>query len=197
MVRGRRHGRGRRGGRQGKRRDGEGLLFALVGAVGVEDDGAALLVLIVHEAAVLEVCNQGRLALDTRVGDLALLLRVELLPFLVVELLIERNQRLAVHEVNKSIAHVALVLEVDGEIEEVVGALVPLVNGSKEHLLAVLVRDVLNHQRGTLVGPVADAVDVENVLGLVLLLGLLGVVIIILRELGLRAGGVGVLPRCM
>lgn len=78
---------------EGERRDGEGLLLALVGTVAVEDDGPALLVLVRHQAGVLEVGYQRRLALDPGIRDLALLLRVELLPLLVVELLVKGDQR--------------------------------------------------------------------------------------------------------
>lgn len=58
----------------------------------MENNWTTLLVLVVHEAAVLEMCYERRLALDARIGDLTFLLRIELFPLLVVELLIERNQ---------------------------------------------------------------------------------------------------------
>ena len=45
-------------------------------------------------------------------------------------------------------------LEVDGQVEEIVRALVVLVDGPEEHALVVSVRDVLNHQ-----GSFADEVD--------------------------------------
>lgn len=59
----------------------------------MEDDGTALFVLVGHEAGVLEVGDEGRFALDARVGDLTFFLRVEFLPLLVVELLVKRYQR--------------------------------------------------------------------------------------------------------
>ena len=65
----------------------------MVGPIGMEDDRTALLVLIGHEAGVLEVGYKGLLALNARVRDFTLLLRVELLPLLVVEFLIEWDQR--------------------------------------------------------------------------------------------------------
>lgn len=85
--------------------------------------------------------------LDTGIADVADLLAVELLPFLAVKLLDERNDVRRAHHVDESIAHVALVLEVNGQVEEVVGAAELFINGGEQHLLCVLVGDVLDHQR--------------------------------------------------
>lgn len=63
---------------------GEGLLLAGDIAVSAEDNGAAALVLM-QQAAVLEVRHQAALALDARVADVAHLLAVELLPLLRME----------------------------------------------------------------------------------------------------------------
>jgi len=51
-------------------------------------------------------------------------------------------------QVDERVANVALVLEVDGQVEEVVAAAELLVHRLQQHLLRVLVGDVLNHQRG-------------------------------------------------
>jgi hypothetical protein len=182
--------------RRGREGDGnrEGLLFALIGAVGVEDDGAALLVLVLHEAGALEVVNESGLALDAGVGDLALLFRVELAPLLVIELLVKGLKRCAADKIDERIAHVAFVLEVDGQVEKIVSALVLLVHSSKQHFLAVLVGNVANHEGRALVEPLAYSLHIKNVLGLVFLLGLL---VVGLSRLGILAGCVRILTWCV
>ena len=85
--------------------------------------------------------------LDTGIADVANFLAVELLPFLAVKLLDERNEVLRSHHVDESIAHIALVLEVNGQVEEVIGAAELFINRGEQHLLCVLVRDVLDHER--------------------------------------------------
>lgn len=83
--------------------------------------------------------------LNTGIADVADLLAIELLPFLAVKFLDERNDVRWPHHVDESIAYIALVLEVNGQVEEVVGAAELLINGGQEHLLGVLVGDVLDH----------------------------------------------------
>ncbi len=68
----------------------KGLLLAGDIAIGAEDDGPAALVLM-QQAAVLEVRDQAALALDPRVADVAHLLAVEFLPLLRVEALEQRR----------------------------------------------------------------------------------------------------------
>ena len=66
------------------------------------------------------------------------------------------------YHVEESVAHVALVLEVDRQVEEVVLALELLVYGSEQHLLRVLVGDVLDHERGALVVPCTGINSLEQ-----------------------------------
>lgn len=105
---------------------------------------------------------------------------------------------LALDKIDKGIAHIALVLEVDGEVEEVVRALVALVDGSQQHALAVLVGDVLDHQRCPLVCPRSHTVNMEYILGFVFLLSFLALLGVVRVGLGgvrvALPGGVGVLP---
>lgn len=89
--------------------------------------------------------------LDAGIADVANLLAVEFLPLLAVKLLDEGDDVLRPHHVDESVAHIALVLEVDWQVEEVVGAAELFIDGSQQHLLCVLVGDVLDHQSGTLV----------------------------------------------
>lgn len=69
-------------------------LVAHVFPVGVEEDGAAALVLV-HEARVLKVRHEGGLALDASIRQARHLLAVELLPLLAVEVLHGRGQKVA------------------------------------------------------------------------------------------------------
>jgi len=104
-----------------------------MGSFAMENDGAALAVLT-HQAAVLEVRNEGillcfcvraipsseccvgassnpYLPLDAGVGYGTDLLTVELLPLLPMELVVERDDRQTVNEVDKGVAHIALILQ--------------------------------------------------------------------------------------
>lgn len=89
--------------------------------------------------------------LDTGIADIANLLAVELLPLLAVELLDEWDDVGRPHHVDKSIAHIAFVLEIDGQVEKVVGAAKLFIDGGEQHLLRVLVGNVLDHQGCALV----------------------------------------------
>lgn len=79
------------------------------------------------------------------------LLRVEVLPALSVELAEERHDAAVVHEVDERITDVTLVLEIDREIEEVVGPPVGRVNLLQEHRLSVLIWDIPDHDGRALV----------------------------------------------
>lgn len=81
------------------------------------------------------------------------LLGVEVLPALRVELAEERHDAAVVDEVDEGVADVALVLEVDRQVEEVVGAAVRGVDLLQQHRLRVLVGDVADHDRRALVEP--------------------------------------------
>jgi len=144
----------------------ERLWLTHVGTVAVEDHWSAFLILH-HQTRILEVPNQGCFALNAGVGDFAHFLAVEFLPFLVVERLIERDDGLAVDKVNERISNVAFVLKVNRQVEEIVASSEGLVHGRKQHLLVVLVRDVANHQRGSLVISIANSVKIQAELGLV------------------------------
>ena len=66
-------------------------------------------------------------------------LGVETLPLLAIEALCHRDNRLGAQEVDEGVAHIALVLEVDWQIEEVISAPEILVDGGQQHLLGILV----------------------------------------------------------
>ena len=83
---------------------GEGLLLAGDIAVSAEDNGAASLVLV-QQAAVLEVRHQAALALDARVADVAHLLAVKLLPLLSMEP-VEQRRNVLWQDLHIRIMHV-------------------------------------------------------------------------------------------
>lgn len=111
------------------------------------DQGLQSLVLLVLDARRHEVLLQCVVALQTSVGDFTNLFRVEMLPPLVVEPPEESKHGLGRLEVDEGIAYVALVLEVYWQIKEIVFLEVRDFNCFLEQLLAVLVRDVFDHER--------------------------------------------------
>eukprot|EP00321_Phaeocystis_globosa_P001156 CAMPEP_0118826520 /NCGR_PEP_ID=MMETSP1162-20130426/12019_1 /TAXON_ID=33656 /ORGANISM="Phaeocystis Sp, Strain CCMP2710" /LENGTH=288 /DNA_ID=CAMNT_0006757261 /DNA_START=249 /DNA_END=1111 /DNA_ORIENTATION=+ len=146
----------------------QGELLSAAAAVAGKNDRLVALVLV-YERRVLKVRDERDLALDARVRDLAHLVRVEAVPLLVVELLVEGEDVAGRDEVDEGVAHVAPVLEVNGQVEQVELALVPVLDGGEQHLLVVLVGDVAHHQRGALVVAHAHARQVERVVHAVLL----------------------------
>ena len=89
--------------------------------------------------------------LNAGVTDVADLLAVELLPLLAIKLLDEGDDVLWANHVDEGVAHIAFILEINWQVEEVVGSMELFVNGCQQHLLRVLIGDVLDHQRRTLV----------------------------------------------
>jgi hypothetical protein len=72
------------------------------------------LILLLDDVGVLEVVLELGSALDAGVAHLADLVRVKLLPGLVVELAVEVLDELGVDEVEKGVAHIAVVLRRPG-----------------------------------------------------------------------------------
>jgi hypothetical protein len=90
--------------------------------------------------------NERGFALNTSVSDLAHLLTVEFFPFLIVKIFIKERDRAWICEIDKGIANITFVLEVDGQIKKVIGSFVFAVNGCKEHFLIVFVWDIFDHE---------------------------------------------------
>jgi len=84
--------------------------------------------------------------LDPGVLDAADLLTVEDGPLLLVEPLIERLYVLQILEVDERVAHVAVVLEIDGQVEEIVGIVEVCVDSLQHQLLGVLVGYIADHE---------------------------------------------------
>lgn len=120
----------------------------------IHDQGLDLsrLRLLVH------VLDQVTLALDSPVGDLADLLRVESFPSLVIQVLVEGHDVNGIDEVDEGISNVAAIVQIEGQVEEVIAPLVLAVDALEEHLLSVLVRDVADHDRRARVLPTQNAV---------------------------------------
>ncbi len=94
----------------------------------------------------LEMLLKSVKTLESCIGDLANLLWVKVLPLLTVESFVESNHILTLFEVDEGIADIALVLEVDWKVEIIVHTFVSKLNSLFEHLLWILVWDVLDHQ---------------------------------------------------
>lgn len=133
----------------------------------VEDERLDLAGLV--PAVVVHLLDEVSLALDAAVCDLADFLRVERLPRLVVQVFIEAHDKDGVDKVDEGVADVAHVVEVEGQVEVVVCALVPPVDTLEQHLLGVLVGDVADHDCGAVVLTVQDAVQVDHELGILAL----------------------------
>lgn len=94
-----------------------------------------------------EVIVEVLLTLIASIGDLTDFLRVESLPRLSVQVLIEWNDKDRVHEIDESVSNIAVVLQINWQVEKVVAAGMELINFLKEHLLRVLVGYVSDHDR--------------------------------------------------
>lgn len=86
--------------------------------------------------------------LNPCIADVADFLTVEPLPFALIEAFGEGQDVLWLHHIDEGIANIAFVLEVYGQVEEVVQAVELLINSLQQHLLGVLIWDVLDHERG-------------------------------------------------
>lgn len=109
----------------------------------------------------VHVLDQVALALDAPVGNLADFLRVEGLPRLVVQVLIEGHDVDGVNEVDEGVTNVATIVQVQRQVKEVVAAFVVPVDALQEHVLGVLVGDVSDHDSGSRILTAKDAIQVN------------------------------------
>ncbi len=84
-----------------------------------------------------------------------------------MEIVVKVQNEQGMHKIHKCIADISRVLIVDRQIEKVIPALVMLVDLSKKHPLGILVWDIANHYRGTLVFTPFDLFKVELIHGLI------------------------------
>jgi len=75
-----------------------------------------------------------------------------------------------VDEIDEGIPHVALVLEVYGQVQEVVLVLLLLVESLEQHFSSVFIRDVLDHNGGPLVFTADHFSEVNTEISLILVL---------------------------
>ena len=122
-----------------------------VRAPGLQEVGFITALFQVHHRRGLEVFAELLLALDTAVHKLTDLLRVESRPHMIVELLMEFQDERRIDEVNERVTHTAPVLKIHRQVQKIVPTSVVLVNLLRQHLVIVLVRDVLDHDRGPIV----------------------------------------------
>ena len=121
----------------------------------------------------VDVVDEAALALDAPVGDLADLLRVERLPRLVVQVLVERHDIYRVHEIDEGVADVAAIVEVEGQVEKVIVPLMQSVDALEEHILRVFIRDVPDHDGCARVFTLKDPVEVDSELRIGVMVALL------------------------
>lgn len=131
----------------------------------------------------VDILHKVTLTLDPAKSDLANLLRVEVLPRLIVHVLKKRHDVDWIHEIDESVADVAIVVQIKRKVEEVVRSLVQPVDALQEHLLGVLVRNMTNHNRGAPVLAAEQSLKIYRelwvasaLLHVVLLVGIGGVV---------------------
>ena len=120
---------------------------------------AALILLRLHRRKVI---LQGLLSLDTTIGDLANLVAIELCPLGSIILVEEVHNENGINEVDEGITHVAVVLEVNRQIEKVIVVLLGPIYRLQEHLLGVLVGNVLNHDCRPIILAIQNVVDVQS-----------------------------------
>jgi hypothetical protein len=109
--------------------------------------------------------------LQPRICNLAYLLRPEVFPPAPIKRCIKRVNLPHRHHVDERIAHIAAVVEVYRQVQEVIGADGdPLVNRLLQQELSVLVGDVLDHQGC----PVVTEDSVRGYLEMLDLLGCMG-----------------------
>lgn len=100
--------------------------------------------------------------MNAGVRDGADLFAVEVVPTPSIELAEKTDDGPEVNEVHEGIADVALVLKVNGQVEEVVEPLEVLIDFFKDRGLGVLVGDVPHHQRRPAVRTLHHAVNVQG-----------------------------------
>lgn len=140
----------------GLNRHGELGLLSLSDEVGADALNLAIRVLDVKDnrrdlarlRLLVDILHEVTLTLDSTKSDLANFLGVEVLPRLVVHVLKKRHNVDRIHEIDESVADVAIVVQIKRKVEEVVRSLVQPVDALQEHLLCVLVRNMTNHNRG-------------------------------------------------
>mgnify|MGYP000889314022 CR=1 FL=1 len=109
-----------------------------------------------------KIVNQRPLALDSPVGQVDDLGRVEAAQRFPVELMEEVEDIMRLCEVDEGVSHVAVVLWVDWQVEEVISAQMVLVDLGEQHVLRELVRYVFNHDSCPLIYAIKYGVRIDR-----------------------------------
>lgn len=118
--------------------------------------------MLCHDCGLIEVHFKLLQTLEAAVSYLTALFRVEHGPFLSVKLLVEIEDKVVMHEIHKRVPDIGHVLVVNGNIEEIVLALVVLVDFLKKQPLVILVRNVFDHHGGPHVIASLDSLDIND-----------------------------------
>lgn len=89
--------------------------------------------------------------MNASVSQLTNLLGVKSLPSLAVQILIQSHNENWVTHVDKSVPNVAVVLQINWQVEKVIPSLMLCINPLQQHLLSILVGDVFDHDSGACV----------------------------------------------
>jgi hypothetical protein len=102
------------------------------------------------------------LSLHATVRNLTHFFRVKSFPGACVQVDEERHNKYRVREVDERVSHVAVVLEVNGKVEEVPRPCMMAIDAFKQHLLRVLVWYVPNHDSRALVEAGQDLIQIHD-----------------------------------
>ena len=94
---------------------------------------------------VLEVSNTLVSSLNSGVSDGTNFIRIEFPPFFTIEFQKKIFDRSFLDEVDKGVTHIALILKVNGQIEEIVLFFKLFVEFIHHHFLRIFVWNVLDH----------------------------------------------------
>lgn len=114
-----------------------------------------------HVDCCLKIVDEGLLTLNPSVGKFADFLRVEAFPHLPGQISEKTYDEVRIPHVDERIPDVAVVLQVDRQVEKVVSTRMLLVKALQQHLLSVLIWNVLYHNRSPLVTTVKNLLEIQ------------------------------------
>lgn len=107
------------------------------------------------------------LALIPTIRYLTHLLTIVVRPPLTIISIVEVKDVCSMNEVNKRIPHVAVVLKINWQVEEVIFVFASFINFSRQTFSCILVRDVLDHQSRSVVFPFHNTVYADFIFSLI------------------------------
>lgn len=133
------------------------------GSVGGVVELGSVVSVLQHDRAVAELLHKTILALNGGIGDLGNLVALEAVPPLVATRVDKVNDVQGINKVDKGVANVAVICEVDSQVHEVVLTPARFINDALQHGLVHLVWDVSEHDGGADVGAFSNLVDIDVV----------------------------------